>query len=134
MIILPFPCQMQELVDRSNIHWECPEAPASFGFAPRIPKPNFTSTCVTISRRTSSNVHKRFVLSIKCFSTSPNASASRPAKLDFTVQCHSLVSRGTTRKIPFFETSLKIQQRASSRKCSFFFDGVRTEKISAVGR
>ena len=76
----PFPCE-RELTASTSMGSECPRDPVSLGFESRILQPNFSSTCVTISKRASSIVRKRFELRIKRFSSSSGTSASRPASL-----------------------------------------------------
>ena len=78
----PFPWpDKRELTASTSMGAECPREAVSLGLESRTLKPNFASKHVTISRRASSKVHKRFELRIRCFSSSSGTSASRPASL-----------------------------------------------------
>ena len=74
----PFPLPNErELTAPTSMGSECPREPVSLGLESRILKPNFASTNVTISRRASSKVRKRFELSIRCVSTSSGTVPAR---------------------------------------------------------
>ena len=111
----PFPLpDERELTASTSMGSECPRAPVSLGLESRILKPNFASTYVTISRRASSKVRKRFEQRIRCFSSSSGTNDSRPASFQLL-----LVARHVG--FPAFCPRLKFQKRAPSR---------RNEKVS----
>ena len=100
----------------TSIRSECPRVPVSLGHASRILPPNFASTYVAISTHASSNVRKRFELSIKCFSTSPSHNASGQASFDLVQLVLQLFLTARHVGFPSFDPRLKFQERAPPKR------------------
>ena len=96
---------------------ECPRDPVSLDLESRILKPHLPSKKVTISRRASSNVRKRFEPSIKCFSSSSDTNASRPASLiSSSTLVLQLFLTARHAGFPSFDHRLKFRKRTPSRR------------------
>ena len=104
-------------IDRINIHgFKCPWNTVSLGVESRILKPNFASKYFTISKRTHSNVRKRFGSSFKWFSRSSGTNAPDPRAWSQSLTCPSIFLQSRHVEFPSFDPPWKFQKRAPPRR------------------